>query len=169
MSIKFEKGDIIAFSYKSVLGKLIRFMTFGIVNHVAIVVDEHNCIEARGSTNKIEITPINEVLERNSKIYLCKLKPEYRQLLEHNSFRFNEAVKHYQNTKYGWLSAIKAWIDTYFKFIPFRNTKRLCCSALVAYIYYNCRFLLDQKPTEYTPDEIFDMKVFETRQIIKEK
>ncbi len=160
---KFERGDVLAVASNSLLGKFIRSFTFGNVNHVALVINETECIEAKGNTG-IVIVPIQEVLERKAKIYLCKLKNEYRNIINENENQFNYCVNYYNGTKYGFFSALFAGLDTYFKNIPFKSLNgRLCCSALVASIYKGSGLKMKDNPTEYTPDEIFNSELFGTK------
>ena len=123
----FKRGDVIAYVDSSLKSKVIEFLTRGVISHVALVIDSTHIIEALPSgvrCRKIGKESINGQVA----IHLSINDKSYQQI-QRSKYQFDCCVNFYNGQRYGFLSALKAWLDIYLPRIRFHDTKKVCCSA----------------------------------------
>ncbi len=99
-----QKGDTLAFSGNSLVSWIIKLFTKGKYSHVAVVVDNNNCMEAL--KEGVVITPISEILKRKDKIWHFPLNKYYR--YKFNESKFDQFCWQVKGKKYDFVNALKS-------------------------------------------------------------
>lgn len=153
-----QAGDIILLEPRNPIGRIIAKITFGKVNHAALVYDSEQMFEARAEHNKTEFTPIEKYDKR--RVYV--VRPNY---IVKNKTKMKELCNKYNGKPYSfWDIATNAFF--FFLTRPLRtkvvsffgNKEHMVCSEVVARILYEATGYEAWKDFEgITPEDIRDV------------
>lgn len=151
-----KKGDILLIKYKyDPIGWLIRRITHGKWNHVALALNEYSVIEAK--RNGILISPVTKYLDkRYFKYKLVRIKNIEKKRLDRT---INYALKKKCKRNY-----LKLWIS--FLMVLFKSKKQLprpTCSGFIAESLAKVNWYFNgKKPSLITPQNIANSKKVRT-------
>ena len=102
-----QAGDLIFFSGKSFISRIVEIFTLSKFSHVGIVIDKNNLLEAL--QEGVVITPMSEAVKRKDKIFYCPLSGSARYFF--NQDAFNKFVKGVIGKPYDYYQAGKSALD----------------------------------------------------------
>ena len=151
------KGDIIAFSGKGILARIVKAFTSSKVSHVGIMINSAEMIEA--SYGGVKIVSLAEVLKRKDDKILCRLYPHLR---PHRNKAFDDFTLKVVNKEYDLLQCIKLGLGIRNK----EDFKKLFCSELVGGYLEAIKAIPTYNVSGLTPIEIYNLPIYETKEII---